>query len=365
MAKPAPSSAHRHFSSAAAHRSPSTAKPASRAASRYARDTSQPAFRLFDIDISGSSPNFIVSGLTLQGLTLKDGLAQGFSSDSGGGALGAGGAIFNQGNLTIDRCTFAGNAAQGGASGDGSGNYGGAGVGSAPPAPGSSGGGPNGGSRRRQQPCAASAAAVSAVRRQARRVDSAAAAAKVAADVAAPAASAGAAAAVQVASRQAAGFGGGSGRTARVLPYPRGGGGAGMGGAIFNDAGTLSHRQLHVHRQQRKRRRRVGAGAAGGARFRRRDLQLQRDVLEHPVLHAGAQQPWPRPSGGSARRRRALQPTTIATVRCRRQHLPECVRPSSFDLENSIFAEQPRQHVHDIAIDRPTPRPAIGYIRAG
>lgn len=99
-----------------------------------ARDTTKAPFRLFDID-SGS-------GLALIGLTLKNGLAQGFGSGSGGGALGAGGAIFNQGDVSIHSCTFAGNKAQGGASGDGSGTYSGAGVGSAPV--GGNGGGPNG-----------------------------------------------------------------------------------------------------------------------------------------------------------------------------------------------------------------------------
>ncbi|MBS0486308.1 MAG: hypothetical protein JSS13_03125 [Proteobacteria bacterium] len=99
-----------------------------------ARDTAQAPFRLFDVDAG--------SGLTLIGLTLKNGLAQGFNSGSGGGSLGAGGAIFNQGDLIIDSCTFVGNKAQGGASGDGSGNYSGAGVGSAPVN--GKGGGPNG-----------------------------------------------------------------------------------------------------------------------------------------------------------------------------------------------------------------------------
>ncbi|MBU6199933.1 MAG: hypothetical protein KGP08_09790 [Xanthomonadaceae bacterium] len=155
-----------------------------------ARDTTAP-FRLFDIDVG--------SGLTLQGLTLKNGLAQGFSSDFGGGALGAGGAIFNQGTVSIDSCTFTGNAAQGGASGDSSGNYGGAGVGSAPPA--SNGGGPNGGVYP-PPPMSDSAAAVMRIR-QAVRVDLAVAAAK-AERRAAPVDLAVAAVAVQMVPRQAA-----------------------------------------------------------------------------------------------------------------------------------------------------------------
>ncbi|HTI97246.1 MAG TPA: hypothetical protein VL425_12155, partial [Rudaea sp.] len=86
-----------------------------------ARDTSKVPFRLFDVE-NGSR-------LTLHGLTFKDGLAQGFGSDSGGGSLGAGGAIFNQGTVDIDSCTFTGNAAQGGGSIIVSSTSGGGGVG--------------------------------------------------------------------------------------------------------------------------------------------------------------------------------------------------------------------------------------------
>ena len=91
-------------------------------------------FRLFDVD-SGSS-------LNLLGLTLQGGVAFGGISDQGGGALGAGGAIFNQGSLTITRCTLRNNSAQG-PSTQGFG-IGGGGVGSNPDNLGN-GGGPNGG----------------------------------------------------------------------------------------------------------------------------------------------------------------------------------------------------------------------------
>src|SRR5262249_52011473 len=57
------------------------------------RDASAPAFRIFNVD-----PNV---SLTLQNLTVSSGVAQGGSSDSGGGAAGLGGAIFNQGSLTL------------------------------------------------------------------------------------------------------------------------------------------------------------------------------------------------------------------------------------------------------------------------
>ena len=101
-----------------------------------ARDTAQPAFRLFDVDSGGN--------LTLRGLTLRNGLAQGGNSKGGGGALGAGGAIFNQGTLTIDTSTFAGNSALGGSGGIGTGSANGGG-GAGQDATTADGGGPNGG----------------------------------------------------------------------------------------------------------------------------------------------------------------------------------------------------------------------------
>ena len=63
-------------------------------------------FRLFDVG-SGSS-------LTLRGLTLSNGAAVGNGNQFGGGSLGAGGAIFNQGMLTLQQCTLANNIAVGG-----------------------------------------------------------------------------------------------------------------------------------------------------------------------------------------------------------------------------------------------------------
>ncbi|MEO7431216.1 MAG: choice-of-anchor Q domain-containing protein [Dokdonella sp.] len=106
-----------------------------------ARDAGASAFRLFDI-----AP---ASTLNLKGLNLSNGLAQGFNTLYGGGSLGAGGAVFNQGTLTIDRCTLTTNAAQGGSAADDipNGGFGGGGVGQNSPKPSSNGngGGPNGG----------------------------------------------------------------------------------------------------------------------------------------------------------------------------------------------------------------------------
>ncbi|BBO33798.1 choice-of-anchor Q domain-containing protein [Lacipirellula parvula] len=113
------------------------------------------AFRVFDV-AAGSS-------LTLQSLTLSNGLAQGFAGGgayyggAGGGSAGLGGAIFNQGSLTILNSTLSGNTAQGGAGGtslSGAVRYGGgggAGLGGPGAAVstqryGGGGGGPNGGS---------------------------------------------------------------------------------------------------------------------------------------------------------------------------------------------------------------------------
>jgi hypothetical protein len=54
--------------------------------------------------------------LTLSDLTLESGLAKGGDADLGGGGLGTGGAIFNQGAMSLSRVTLLDNEALGGSS---------------------------------------------------------------------------------------------------------------------------------------------------------------------------------------------------------------------------------------------------------
>ncbi len=109
-----------------------------------ARDPGAQAFRLFAVAGSAS--------VTLEGLTLSGGDAQGSTGGAnGGGSAGMGGAIFNQGSLTILDSTLTGNTAQGGAGGPGGFSGGGGGVGGQgggvnSSGTGGTGGGPNGGS---------------------------------------------------------------------------------------------------------------------------------------------------------------------------------------------------------------------------
>lgn len=186
-----------------------------------ARASGQPAFRLFDID-SGSN-------LILRGLTLSNGLAQGFGSGDGGGALGAGGAIFNQGILNVDQCTLTGNAAQGGSSGLVSSATGGGGVGADAASGSAKGGDPNGGEQGRSGGFGGGGGAY---------------------DQGGPGGFGGGGG--DGGTGGAGGFGGGAGGNTGSGSATGGfgagdngstrfgGGGAGMGGAIFNDAGTVT-----------------------------------------------------------------------------------------------------------------------------
>jgi hypothetical protein len=102
---------------------------------RLVHDPGSPSFRFFFV---GASPatGYVTPGpgnLTIEDLTVIGGIAHGGNSGVGGGGAGMGGAIFNQGYVTLARDTFAANLAAGGNSGIlGLGN-GGGGIGSDAP----------------------------------------------------------------------------------------------------------------------------------------------------------------------------------------------------------------------------------------
>jgi hypothetical protein len=109
------------------------------------RPSSSPDFRFFYV--SGGLSGIPAGSLTLQDLTVSNGLAQGGGSDGGsggnsggGGGAGMGGAIFDQGTLALDRVTLSGNEASGGSADDGTGGDGGGGIGSAGDSAGDGGG---------------------------------------------------------------------------------------------------------------------------------------------------------------------------------------------------------------------------------
>ena len=93
-------------------------------------------FRLFFVGANSASPatpGYVTPGagrLVLRDLTLAAGLAHGGNADGGGGGAGMGGAIFNQGTTVIERVTFTGNTAEGGAANVTSAGFGGGGIGS-------------------------------------------------------------------------------------------------------------------------------------------------------------------------------------------------------------------------------------------
>ncbi len=190
---------------------------------------------LLAIDGGGNTRLFFIGGgnVSINNLTLQNGLGQGGNgSGGGGGGAGMGGAIFqNGGSLTLSGVVFSGNAAQGGSGSDGTngvgGGFGGNGSGggdffgiggdSGSPGAGASGGGiasfagagggangmggfgGGGGSTDQNAPCGQGTPATNL---------------------------------------SASGFGGGGGN---LCGSPElGGGGAGFGGAIFEYAGTLT-----------------------------------------------------------------------------------------------------------------------------
>jgi hypothetical protein len=178
------------------------------------------------------------NGLTLEDLTLSGGQARGGNGGGGGGgAAGMGGAVFNEGTLTVRGCTFTANLALGGSGGSGSGGGGGGLGGDAvgghggPPNGGAAGtfgvptggkpgnggfGGGGGGGFNGTFPAAGGAGGFG-----------------------------GGGGAGGVFSAGPGGFGGGAGAGSPLASLRSGllgvgGGGAGMGGAIFNDGGNVS-----------------------------------------------------------------------------------------------------------------------------
>ena len=91
--------------------------------SSLGQDTAD-SFRFFYVS-GGISSELPLGTLTLENLTLTGGLAKGGDSFQGGGGLGAGGAILNQGNLTVSGVTLNNNAAIGGSFSTFAGNGGG------------------------------------------------------------------------------------------------------------------------------------------------------------------------------------------------------------------------------------------------
>jgi hypothetical protein len=84
-------------------------------------------FRLFYV--SGGFDGLAAGNLNLNNLTLAGGVADGGDGFEGGGGLGAGGAIFNQGTLNLTGVTLTNDTASGGDSGVGAVVFGGGGMG--------------------------------------------------------------------------------------------------------------------------------------------------------------------------------------------------------------------------------------------
>jgi hypothetical protein len=96
-----------------------------------------PPFRLLFVGADPTDPNTLgyaspgAGHLTLRDLTLRGGLGQGGDAIvGGGGGAGMGGAIFNQGEVALERVTITNSAAQGGNGGSASGVGPGGGIGS-------------------------------------------------------------------------------------------------------------------------------------------------------------------------------------------------------------------------------------------
>jgi hypothetical protein len=103
--------------------------------STIARAASAAKFRLLVVGADPASPSTInysspgAGNLTVRDVTLSDGFAQGGDSNGGGGGAGMGGAIFNQGTVTIINSTLTANKAHGGSAIDPLAGGGGGGIG--------------------------------------------------------------------------------------------------------------------------------------------------------------------------------------------------------------------------------------------
>jgi hypothetical protein len=287
-----------------------------------ARDPAQPPFRLFDVDAT--------AGLDLRGLTLRNGLARGGSANAfSGAALGAGGAIFSQGGLNIDRCTFVGNQAIGGDAVGSALGDGGSGVGAeSTPKLYLNGGGPNGGvfdaefgfpraggfgggGSATLAPSGLSKGGAGGfgggggVGKANTDSDSG-----FGGDGGFGGGAGGGVGDNSNAGTGTPGFGGGKGQV------NGGGGGAGMGGAIFNDAGTLNVKNATF----------IGNSATGGG-VRRCNFQLCRQCgvfFRHAVRQSCRSSDLATRQctavAGEGRGRRDLQPGRFADrLLCRRQ----------------------------------------------
>jgi hypothetical protein len=222
-----------------------------------------PDFRFFYVSDShyGGLPT---GSLTLNDLVLQGGYAHGGNSSGGGGGLGAGGAIFNQGNLVLDGVLVRDNTAHGGntystlaSRGESNAAVGGAGIGQdAPNGHGAGGfGGPltgygsfqDGGSTREGQGSTPG-------RAQGFGGGGARISYQVSPTTSASGGFGGGGGGLLSPSYRnsggnAGGFGGGNGADSDsgglfdngyLAEYARGGGGAGLGGAIFNRGGSVT-----------------------------------------------------------------------------------------------------------------------------
>jgi hypothetical protein len=206
-------------------------------------------FRLFQVTSAGS--------LTLQSLTLTNGMAQGGAALSGGGGAGLGGAIYNQGTLNILGSTLVGNRAVGGGNADvggaGGGGLGGSGnasnTGGAPNAGASGGGaggfggggGSNGGVGGFGGGGGGNTGPTGGV------------------------GGFGGGGGAGNSNGGQGGFGGGYGGTASGNFL--GGGGGGMGGAVFNQGGSATIANSTIAGNTAKGADTIGAGAWGGSAF--------------------------------------------------------------------------------------------------